>query len=92
MKFYIENSVVKEYLSISEQFDNIDDFCDYLWLMENVPNIKPMLRKMLAENVLKDDKKEKSASQKRLFKENIEWMRSNCYMGEEDLKEKVDTS
>ena len=92
MKFYIENSVVKEYLSISEQFDNIDDFCDYLWLMENVPNIKPMLRKMLAENVLKDDKKEKSASQKRLFKENIEWMRSNCYMGEEDLKEKVDTT
>lgn len=77
-KFTLDNEVIKEYLGITREFTSVKDFCDYLYGNEGSTDIKLGLKKMLVRKVLNDDKEEKSAAQKRLFKENVAWVLANC--------------
>lgn len=76
-KHIINNEMLKEFLELKAEFNNIDELCDYL--IANAGQIeKPAIKKMLLSKVVSEDINERKGVQKRTFKENVEWIRNNC--------------
>ena len=76
-KYIIDNDMLKEFLALKEEFNNIDKLCDYL--IEHTDEIeKPAMKKMLLSKVVARDSTEKKGVQQRVFKENVDWIRNNC--------------
>lgn len=82
---------IKAILGIQEDFQNIDEFCDYLepcvFGAENT-NIRVSIRKLIRKIAPEEKPMQKT------FVENVEWIRSNCFIGEQstgqETKEKDD--
>lgn len=85
-KYRLNNEVIKEYLGISKEFSNVQQFCDFLLHNETDTNIKLGIKKMLVQKVLNDNKEGKMAAQKRLFKDSVEWIRENCCFGNDEME------
>lgn len=77
-KYVVKSADVREYLEIDKKFSGIEEFCDFLLSLNSESNVKQGLKKMLMAKVVRENEAEQRRVQKRLFKDQVEWMRKYC--------------
>lgn len=87
-KYKIDNAKIQECFGITKEFDNVNEFCDYLDANKEDANCKNDIKKWLSITGLKNTGV--NLNQRNVL--IINWIRANCYFGNETKKnEKLDT-
>lgn len=88
-KYIIDNASINEYLGVSCEFNDINEFCEFLRKNEEDTNIRLGIKEMVIKKILVNDRIAKSDAQKRLFKDTVAWIEENCLFEDGGDSEKI---